>query len=149
MITTDEIAATLKNMDDGMLIERWNLQLFSEEAMPIAIAEFQRRGLELPIRDVTASKKVRDGKSSYIALRVIRAICGFVAAWQVVGLLPVIGWLSNLSATTGGMWAFVFFKLLVMLIFGLAFFWLRALINRLNMNKHGRPHPAMYTQWTL
>lgn len=85
----------------------------------------------------------------YIALRIIRGIVGFIAAWQIVGLLPVIGWLSNLGATTGGMWAIAFVKAIILIVFGAAFFGLRLLINRLHTKQHGNSHPVMTGRWSL
>ena len=34
-------------------------------------------------------------------LRLIRGIFGFVAAWQVLGLLPILSWLQDLGAVNG------------------------------------------------
>ena len=85
----------------------------------------------------------------YSTLRIIRGIVGFIAGWQIVGLLPIIGWLSNLEATNGGMWAIALLKALVLLVFGGIFFGLRALINKLHTKQHGIPHPAMTGKWSL
>lgn len=115
--------------------------------MPIAGAAFERRGLKTTVPTSVVARSAGAITSSYILPRIIRALFGFIAGWQILGLLPVIGWLSNLSATTGGMWAIVFVKALVLLIFGGIFFWLRPLINKLHTKKHGKPR--MYTQWTL
>ena len=148
MTSIDVIAANIKRMEDAALIERWQRQMFSEEAAPIARAEFARRGLKEPeLGD--AAQSTKPATSSYIVLRVVRALIGFIAGWQIFGLLPVIGWLSNLNATTGGMWAIVFVKAIILLIFGAMFFWLRTIINKLHSKKHGKPHPTMHTQWTL
>ena len=149
MKSPDVIATTLKQLDDAALIERWERQLFSEEAMPIARAEFERRGIKSAEPSSVVTHSTCAGTSSYILLRFIRALFGFIAGWQIIGLLPVIGWLSNLSATNGGMWAVVFVKALIFLMFGGIFFWLRTLINKLHTKKHGKPHPTMYTQWML
>lgn len=85
----------------------------------------------------------------YVALRIIRGLVGFVAAWQIVGLIQAIGWLSNLDAINGGAWTFIFAKFLFTAIFVMAFFGLRSLINKLHIRKYGAPHPAMHTQWAL
>ena len=85
----------------------------------------------------------------YTVLRLIRGIVGFIAGWQVLGLLPVAGWISNLGATTIEMWFVVFIKILAMLIFGAAFFWLRALINNQHIKQYGVPHPALTKRWSV
>ncbi len=85
----------------------------------------------------------------YTVLRIIRGIAGFIAGWQIFGLLPVIGWLSNLSATTGGMWAIALVKALILVVFGAIFFGLRSLINNLHTKRHGIPHPALAGRWSL
>jgi len=150
MTSPDVIAATLKNLDDAQLLQRWHDQMFSDEALPIARAELERRGIEAPEPEALHKPSTHaKGTSGYIFLRIVRAIFGLIAAWQVLGLLPVIGWLSNLGATNGGMWAFVLVKSILMLVTGGLFFWLSKYINRLHMKKHGKPHAGLYTQWTF
>lgn len=150
MTSQDVIATAIKNMDDTQLLQRWQDQMFSEDALPIACAELQRRGIDAPKLEILqASTTHARGTSPYIFLRIVRAFAGFIAAWQVLGLLPVLGWLFNLGATNGGMWAIVFVKSLAMLIAGGLFFWLGKLINRLHIKKHGKRHEGLHTQWTL
>lgn len=76
-------------------------------------------------------------------LRLIRGICGFVFALQVLGLVPVLTWLSQPDAIDGKMVAMVVLKLVVLAVSGGLFFGLRKLINRLHEKKHGEPHPAL------
>ena len=59
-----------------------------------------------------------------MTLRILRVIAGFVAIWQIIGLLPVLTWFSNVNAITGKMLAFVVAKLIVLLIFSTTFYWL-------------------------
>lgn len=66
-------------------------------------------------------------------VRVIRVVVGFIAVWQIVGLLPVLtNWLPNLQSVTGGMWAIAFIKILVMLLCGAIYFWLGRVSARIN-----------------
>ena len=52
-------------------------------------------------------------------VRVLRVIAGLIAAWQILGLLPVLTtWLPNFGQVTGSMWAIALLKGLVFLIFG-------------------------------
>lgn len=76
-------------------------------------------------------------------LRLIRGVAGFIFAMQIVGLLPVFTWLSNVGAITGEMMANVVLKLLAALIFGCLFFWLRGFINRKHEKKFGVLHPSL------
>lgn len=83
-------------------------------------------------------------------LRFIRGICGFLFAWQVVGLLPVLTWMQRPDAVTGGMWTRVLIKAIALVLFGWLFFWLRGAINRLHTKRHGAPHPALAeNKWAL
>ena len=69
------------------------------------------------------------------AIRVVRVFVGLVAAWQVLGLLPVLTtWLPNAHDVTGGMWAVALIKLLVMLVCGGIFFWLGRVKNRIDVS---------------
>jgi hypothetical protein len=71
----------------------------------------------------------------YMLLRIIRGISGFIAGWQIIGLLPIFGWWQNIESVTSEMWALVIFKLFVLLVFGAIFFALRAPINKLHKKK--------------
>lgn len=83
-------------------------------------------------------------------LRFIRGFCGLLFGMQIVGLLPVLTWLQQPDAVTGGMWAQVFIKVLALGLFGWLFFGLRSIINRLHTKKHGVPHPALAEKkWAL
>lgn len=66
-----------------------------------------------------------------IAIRVVRVLVGLVAAWQVLGLLPVLTtWLPNAHDVTGGMWAIALIKFLVMLVCAGIYFWLGRVKSR-------------------
>lgn len=83
-------------------------------------------------------------------LRLIRGFCGFLFAMQIFGLLPVLTWLQQPDAITGGMWALVTIKVLALALFGWLFFGLRSIINRLHTKKHGVPHPVLAEKkWAL
>lgn len=82
-------------------------------------------------------------------LRFIRGFFGFIAVWQVLGLLPVLSWLQNLSAVNGNMMYILVVKLFFMAISLGAFFGLRSLINKLYMKRHNTQHPALVKPWAL
>lgn len=82
-------------------------------------------------------------------LRFIRGIFGFIAAWQVLGLLPVLSWLQDLGAVNGNMMAILVVKLLFMALSFGAFFGLRVLINELHLKRYGIKHPALVKKWAL
>ena len=85
----------------------------------------------------------------YILLRLLRGFFGFIAAWQVLGLLPVFSWLQDIDAVNGNMMAILVVKILAMgMSFGV-FFILRTLINKLHMKRHGTQHPALIKKWAL
>lgn len=82
-------------------------------------------------------------------LRFIRGFFGFIAGWQVLGLLPVLSWLQNLSAVNGNMMGILVVKLFFMALSLGAFFGLRSLINKLYMKRHNTQHPALVKPWAL
>jgi hypothetical protein len=82
-------------------------------------------------------------------LRFIRGLLGLIAAWQVLGLLPVLSWLQDPAAVNGNMMAVLVVKLLVMSLSVGAFFGLRAVINKLHVKRHGIKHPALEKKWAL
>ena len=55
-------------------------------------------------------------------LRFIRGFFGFIAAWQVLGLLPVLSWLQDPASVNGNMMAMLVVKLLMMVLSVGAFF---------------------------
>jgi hypothetical protein len=82
-------------------------------------------------------------------LRFIRGFFGFIAAWQVLGLLPVLSWLQDPASVNGNMMAMLVVKLLMMVLSVGAFFGLRALINKLHIKRHGIKHPSLEKKWAL
>lgn len=72
------------------------------------------------------------GISMFGLLRLIRGFCGFLFAMQIIGLIPVLSWLQQPNAVTGGMLVTFLIKLLALAFFGWLFFWLRSSINRLH-----------------
>ena len=76
-------------------------------------------------------------------LRVFRALVGLVFLWQLLGLLPVVSWITNPAAVTPDMMAGVFLKAILALIAGVAFAKLRHLINSLYSAWLGEPHPRL------
>lgn len=89
------------------------------------------------------------GVIMYLVLRIVRGIFGAIAGWQVIGMLPVTGWLQNLGAVTSSMWAVLALKLVLLLLFCSLFFGMRLLINRLHIRLQGSPHPALVKTWSL
>ena len=85
----------------------------------------------------------------YTLLRLVRGFFGFVAAWQVLGLLPVLSWLQDINAVNGNMMAILVVKILAMAMSFGAFFVLRTLINKLHTKRHGTQHPALLKKWAL
>jgi hypothetical protein len=85
----------------------------------------------------------------YTLIRLVRGFFGFVAAWQVLGLLPVLSWLQDIDAVNGNMMAILVVKILAMAMSFGAFFVLRTLINNLHMKRHGTQHPALIKKWAL
>ena len=85
----------------------------------------------------------------YILLRLVRGFFGFVAAWQVLGLLPVLSWLQDIGAVNGNMMAILAVKILALAMSFGAFFSLRTLINKLHIKRHGTQHPALEKKWAL
>jgi hypothetical protein len=65
-------------------------------------------------------------------IHALRIVTGFIAAWQIVGLLPVLSWLGNIESTTGDMWAIAFIKTVVLLICSALFVWLGRIKRRLD-----------------
>lgn len=68
----------------------------------------------------------------FTAIRVLRVLVGLVAVWQVLGLLPILTWLSNLYAVTVGMWMTAAIKFFVMVLCGGIYFWLGKVRNRID-----------------
>lgn len=82
-------------------------------------------------------------------LRVVRGIAGFLFLMQIITLLPAISWLQDIHAVTDALWVKFIIKLLVLVVAGGLFFWLRSVINTLYTKKHAAPHPALVSRWGL
>lgn len=64
-------------------------------------------------------------------IRLARIFSGLVAAWQIIGLLPVATWIINKNQITGHMWVVLGIKTVVFFIFGGLYYWLGR-VNRIN-----------------
>lgn len=88
----------------------------------------------------------------FVLLRVVRGICGFVFALQAIHVVEAVAWLlkqGGPSPGVGSVLAVVTIKIIVIVIAGLLFFWLRRIINRLHVKKR-EPHPVLAEKkWAL
>ena len=86
----------------------------------------------------------------YITLRVIRALFGLVALWQLYRLFSV---LVSSEATYGQVttmaWAIAIVDGVIVIVFGALFFASRLLINRIHRKRTGSPHPALVSHWSI
>lgn len=57
-------------------------------------------------------------------LHAIKIFLGFIAAWQLIGILPVLTWLTKLGEVTESMWATVLIKVIVLIISGGIYYWI-------------------------
>lgn len=87
--------------------------------------------------------------SSFLLLRMIRGIVGLIFGLQVIGIFPVLTWVSNPSAITENMIAMVALKIVVMVVAGGVFYGLRKYINWLHKRWYGTPHPALSKSMAL
>jgi len=72
-------------------------------------------------------------------LSIIRWVCGFVFALMVLQVLEGMAWLLKPEAANvnmGSFYAFVLVKMIVIVVTGFIFFWLRGVISRLNTKKN-------------
>jgi len=96
-------------------------------------------------------------------LRFFRAVCGLVFALQCLQVMAAAAWISKVmepdawiskpeavDVDMGGFFALLLVKVVILAVSGLMFFWLRRLINRLHIRRHGVPHPALAEkEWVL
>ncbi len=110
----------------------------------------QFKHINKPVHPKVAGNSTSLGNHIFGVLRLIRGLCGFMFAMQIVGLLPILTWLQQPAQATGGMWVQALFKVIAMILFGWLFFWLRSLINRFYTKRHGVPHPVLAEKkWAL
>lgn len=84
-------------------------------------------------------------------LRLIRGFAGFIAGWQIVGLLPILSWIANYNpaADIENITTIIVMKSLSALLCFSVFFGLRSVINKLHLKRHGVQHPALVKRWGL
>jgi hypothetical protein len=98
---------------------------------------------------VAEQRAVGSHTADMTILRWVRGFFGLIAGWQVVGLLPLLGWLGSLDQVTGENLAQVFIKLVVLLVAYGIFVGMKKLINWIHSRRFGEPHPAMVSRWSL
>lgn len=83
-------------------------------------------------------------------LRIFRGIFGLVFVLQVIGLLPGLGWLIQPESITNELLGFFLIKLVVLVLSGVLFHWLRSVINNLHKKKIGDKQLTLIkTAWAL
>jgi len=81
----------------------------------------------------------------YALLRIVRGFCGLFAAWHAFGFAMLA---LNPASLNGRLFPTVL--LILTILCGWLFFWLRGTINRMYAKHHGgAPHPALYSAWSL
>ena len=107
--------------------------------------------IPVPVQPAHRQPDATPRSASYLFgfLRFVRGACGVLFGLEVIGLVPLFTWLQQPDARTGNMWALVFIKVVALIIFGALFFWLRHLINKLHIKKHGAPHPSLAKIWAF
>jgi len=135
----------------------FNPELRSEQLMPPMETQHSSR-IERPDMPVAQAHEQssacrRSGAAMFGLLRVIRGICGFVFALQVLQIITAVAWLAKPEAASidmGKFFALLLIKGIILAVTGFLFFWLRGQINRLYARKHGMPHPALAEKkWAL
>lgn len=85
----------------------------------------------------------RMNKTILITIFVVRVILALVAAWQVLGLLPVLTWVSAPSQIAVGMWLTLTIKLVTLVVCLLTFFGLKRLASKLRAQAQAKNVPAL------
>lgn len=82
----------------------------------------------------------------YLMLRILRGLCGLFAAWHAFGFALLA--ITPTASLDGRVFPTIL--LILTLLAGWLFFWLRGVINRLYAKHHaGAPHPALHSAWSL
>lgn len=80
-------------------------------------------------------------------LRVVRGLCGLIAAWHALGLALLA---LNPAPLLNGLWVLPASSLILTVLCGWLFFWLRGVINRMYAKRHGgATHPSLHSAWSL
>lgn len=85
----------------------------------------------------------------YGPLRVVRGLAGLLFAFQLLALLPSLGYLGTPQASMATMAGFLAAKMAVIAVLAGIFFGLRVLINWIHHKTKGSPHPAMTKLWSV
>ncbi|TNC80214.1 MAG: hypothetical protein C9356_14905 [Oleiphilus sp.] len=86
---------------------------------------------------------------SFIVLRASRVGVALVMAWQVIGLLPSLTWIADLSAIDPNMIAILVLKLAVIAVSAAVFIAIRKLIHFLHRKWYAIEHPALVEPWSV
>lgn len=82
------------------------------------------------------------------ALRVLRVLFGILGLWQLIGLFPVLTWLTNPKAVTLSMVAVVVFKVIAAAVCGGMYYWLGR-IKRKQKDQSHQTSDARIVWYTL
>ena len=84
-------------------------------------------------------------------LRIVRCVCGFLFALQVVHLIgAALQLLNSEEISMGAFVGLAFLKVIALVVFGFLFFWIRNFINHNHFKRHGVKHPSLAgNKWAL
>ena len=87
----------------------------------------------------------------FFLLRAIRGLCGYLSASSLVLGIPtsILSMVSS-GPSKSGQTELLLTQIVILLVCGWLFFWLRGFINRLHSKRHGVPHPVLAEKrWAL
>lgn len=86
-------------------------------------------------------------------LRFVRGFCGFIFAWQIFGVLGTLATLSQVGNVSPNqettVFAFIFIKIVVAVICGIPYFYLRKFINNMHQKQTGDDELLIKSKWSL
>lgn len=85
----------------------------------------------------------------YVPLRIARTLAGLLFGFQLLALIPLLGYVATPQASMAALAAVFAVKLALVAVLAGVFFGLRILINWVHVKTSGVPHPAMAKVWSL
>lgn len=86
-------------------------------------------------------------------LRLVCGFCGFIFVWQIFGILGILATLSQVENVSPNqetiVLAFIFIKIIVAIICGFPYFYLRKVINNIHQKQNGDDELLLKSNWDL
>lgn len=133
-------------IDVGMLLIEWGALLLMTSALMFILG--RQEGIDA-LNEIGSDIRRSGLWGAILVLRLTRLLCGFILAFQLFGMLPILTWAMNPEAINGEALVTLQIKVVVAIVVAGIALVLRRLINWLNKSRTGSHDLLIPRAWSF